>query len=153
MEIYSFNYDYIKNLLDEMVLVFTMSYEQSALLFSIFVMLVAMFVVSRKVILLENKQSTDIDDITGFNRLIDEELGMLKLGQNELNKVLDTTEHKILKEESSTSDSKLFNNAPYTQAVQLARRGYARQDIISLCSLTESEAELILALHSNSKAA
>lgn len=153
MEIYSFNYDYIKNLLDEMVLVFTMSYEQSALLFSIFVMLVAMFVVSRKVILLENKQSTDIDDITGFNRLIDEELGMLKLGQNELNKVLDTTEHNNLKEESSSSDSKLFNNAPYTQAVQLARRGYARQDIISLCSLTESEAELILALHSNSKAA
>lgn len=153
MEIYSFNYDYIKNIFDEIALAIGASYEQSALLFSMFVMLVSILLVSRKIIKLENIQLNEIDDITGFNRLIDEELGMLKLGQNELNKVLNDTEKKIVTEESSNSDGKLFNNAPYTQAVQLARRGYAREDIISLCSLTESEAELILALHSNAKAA
>jgi len=78
---------------------------------------------------------------------------MLKQGQNELNKVLNDPEKNTGVERVSNSDGKLFTNAPYTQAVQLARRGYARDDIISLCSLTESEAELILALHSNSKAA
>ncbi|MFK7815346.1 MAG: DUF2802 domain-containing protein [Gammaproteobacteria bacterium] len=153
MEIYSFNYDSITSLLNEIGLAFGASYEQSVLLFSVLVMLVSTFIVSRKVIKLEKTQFNEIDDITGFNRLIDEELGMLKLGQNELNKALNSVEKKSVTDEASSNDGKLFNNAPYTQAVQLARRGYAREDIISLCSLTESEAELILALHSNSKAA
>lgn len=155
MDIYSLNYDYIKNIINEVIYMFSVSYEQSSLLFSILVMLVTMLVLSKKIIKLETIQDKEIDDITGFNRLIDEELGMLKQAQNELNKILDTTgAHQNKKsDENSTSDGKLFNNAPYTQAVQLARRGYAREDIISLCSLTDSEAELILALHSNSKAA
>ncbi len=153
MEIYSFNYDSIMNLFSELGLALIASYEQSVLLFSMLVTLVSIFIVSRKIIKLEKTQFTEIDDITGFNRLIDEELGMLKLGQNEINKALSNVEKNSVTEEVSSSDGKLFSNAPYTQAVQLARRGYAREDIISLCSLTESEAELILALHSNSKAA
>lgn len=153
MEIYSFNYDSIMSLFSEIGLALIASYEQSVLLFSMLVTLVSIFIVSRKIIKLEKTQFTEIDDITGFNRLIDEELGMLKLGQNEINKALSNVEKNSVTEEVSSSDGKLFSNAPYTQAVQLARRGYAREDIISLCSLTESEAELILALHSNSKAA
>jgi hypothetical protein len=153
MEINSFNYNYIKSIFDEMTLVVGASYEQSIFLFSMLIVLVSMYVLSRKIIRLEKTQVNEIDDITGFNRLIDEELGMLKQGQNELNKVLENTGNHGISEKPSSDEGKLFNNAPYTQAVQLARRGYAREDIISLCSLTESEAELILALHSNTKAA
>ncbi len=153
MDISSINYNYIKSFLDEMALVFGASYDQSVLFFSMLIVLVSMYVLSKKIIKLEKTQVNEIDDITGFNRLIDDELGMLKLGQNELSKVLENTNSSSVTAGTSNDEGKLFNNAPYTQAVQLARRGYAREDIISLCSLTESEAELILALHSNTKAA
>ncbi len=153
MEIYSLNYDYIKNLLNDMALHFSYSFEQTSLLFAMLVMLASIFIISRKVIKLEKTQYNDIDDITSFNRLIDDELGMLKKEHNELNNVIKSSEQKPKADQACESDNKLFNNAPYTQAVQLARRGYAREDIISLCSLTDSEAELILALHSDTKAA
>jgi len=153
MERYSLNYDYIKDVTNNAASYFGSNFEQFALSFSMFVVLVSILVLSRKMLKLEKTQFNDIDDITGFNRLIDEELGMLKKEQNEINQVIKNSEHKVSSDGESSSEGKLFNNAPYTQAVQLARRGYARDDIISLCSLTESEAELILALHSNSKAA
>ncbi|QMU60421.1 MAG: DUF2802 domain-containing protein [Gammaproteobacteria bacterium] len=151
MEIYSLNYDYIKDFTYNVTSYF--SFEQSALYFSILIVLVSILVLSRKMLKLEKTQLNDIDDITGFNRLIDEELGMLKKEQNNINQEIDSSKTKITSNSESSSEGKLFNNAPYTQAVQLASRGYARKDIISLCSLTESEAELILALHSNDKAA
>ena len=153
MEIYSLNYNYIKNLLNNAAFHFSNSFEQLFMLFAILVMLVSIFIISRKVIKLEKTQFNDLDDITSFNRLIDDELGMLKKEHNELNEVIKSAEYKTKSDQGSRSDNKLFNNAPYTQAVQLARRGYAREDIISLCSLTDSEAELILALHSDTKAA
>lgn len=153
MEIYSLFYDYIKALTNNTISYFSSNLEQSTLSFSMFVVLVSILVLSRKMLKLEKTQFNDIDDITGFNRLIDEELGILKKEHNEINQVLRNSENQIVSDSESKSEGKLFNNAPYSQAVQLARRGYARDDIISLCSLTESEAELILALHSNSKAA
>lgn len=153
MDIYTFNYDYIKSLFNEAMMYFGIDHMQATLILSVLLLLGYMLVLNRKIAKLEKTQFTDIDDITGFNRLIDEELGMLKQGQIELNNMFNHTEHKLSVVESPSNEGKLFNNAPYTQAVQLARRGYAREDIISLCSLTESEAELIIALHSNSKAA
>ncbi len=153
MEIYSLNYNYIKNFLNDAVSYFSSNIEQSALVFTIAIMLISILILNRKILKLEKTQFNEIDDITSFNRLIDEELGTLKKEQNELNKVIKSSEHKLQSDSKSDNEGKLFNNAPYTQAVQLARRGYAREDIISLCSITESEAELILALHSNSKAA
>lgn len=153
MEIYSLNYNYIKHLLSDVVMYFSSNIEQSALVLSIAVMLISIFILNKKIIKLEKTQFNDIDDITSFNRLIDEELGTLKKVQNELNQVINSSDHKLQTDNVPDNEGKLFNNAPYTQAVQLARRGYAREDIISLCSLTESEAKLILALHSTSKAA
>lgn len=153
MEIYSLNYKYITNLLSDAVLYFSSNIGHSLLLFAMVTMLISILFLNRKILKLENTQFNDIDDITSFNRLIDEELGTLKKEQNELNQFIKSSKHKLNSYSESDNESKLFNNAPYTQAVQLARRGYAREDIISLCSLTESEAELILALHSNAKAA
>ncbi len=100
MEIYSLNYNYIKNFLNDAVSYFNSNIEQSALVFAIAIMLISILILNRKILKLEKTQFNEIDDITSFNRLIDEELGTLKKEQN-----------------------------------------------------TESEAELILALHSNSKAA
>jgi mevalonate kinase len=122
-------------------------------MFSLLIALVSILSISRKIRHIEKTQIHDIDDVIGFNNLINEELGMMKAKQDELIKLINSSKHKISKSTGAGSEGKLFNNAPYSQAVQLARRGYAREDIISLCSLTESEAELILALHSNSKAA
>lgn len=153
MKIYSLNYEYIKNILNNTVLNFNISLEQITILFALLTILVSTLVLSKKVLKIEKIQFNDIDDITGFNRLIDDELGILKREQDEFNQVIKSLKHKYKSEGETSSEGKLFNNAPYTQAVQLARRGYAREDIISLCSLTESEAELILTLHSNSKAA
>jgi len=153
MEIYSLNYDYFKSMLDTIMLQLNINIESISLMFSTLVILTALLVLSRKVKKLEKTQFNDIDDITSFNRLIDDELGMLKKEHHELNEVIKSSEYKEVVQQEPTNDNKLFNNAPYTQAVQLARRGYAREDIISLCSLTESEAELILALHSDTKAA
>jgi hypothetical protein len=123
------------------------------MMFVMAILLISILILNRKILKLEKTQFNDIDDITSFNRLIDEELGTLKKEQNDLNQVIKSSEHKLESDSEPNNEGKLFNNAPYTQAVQLARRGYAREDIISLCSLTESEAELILTLHSNSKAA
>ena len=153
MEIYSLNYNYVKNLLSDALLYFSSNIGQSALVLAMAIMLISILILNRKILKLEKTQFNDIDDITSFNRLIDEELGTLKKEQNELNQVIKNSEHKFESDSEPDNEGKLFNNAPYTQAVQLAQRGYAREDIISLCSLTESEAELILALHSNSKAA
>lgn len=153
MEIYSLNYDFFKNLINNVLLQLNYSLEQFSLSFSILVILSSILVLTRKIMKLEKTQFNDIDDITSFNRLIDDELGLLKKEHNELNEVIKSSEHTTKQSIDSGNDNKLFNNAPYTQAVQLARRGYAREDIISLCSLTESEAELILALHSDTKAA
>ncbi|MGH1536693.1 MAG: DUF2802 domain-containing protein [Gammaproteobacteria bacterium] len=153
MNIYSLNYSYIMNIFNDVVFYFGSNLEKSSLLFAMLVTLTSILIISRKIINLEKVQFNDIDDITSFNRLIDDELGMLKKEHNELNDAIKNSEKNIKSDVGSENDSKLFNNAPYTQAVQLARRGYAREDIISLCSLTESEAELILALHSDTKAA
>ena len=153
MEIYSLNYSYIKNLLSDAAMYFSSNVEQPAMMFVMAILLISILILNRKILKLEKTQFKDIDDITSFNRLIDEELGTLKKEQNDLNQVIKSSEHKLESDSEPGNEGKLFNNAPYTQAVQLAQRGYAREDIISLCSLTESEAELILALHSNSKAA
>ncbi len=153
MDIYNLTYSYAAHLLSDIALYFSSNLEQSSLLFALLVTLASMLIISRKVINLEKTQFKDIDDITSFNRLIDDELGMLKKEHNDLNNVIKNSKFKSNLDDGSESDSKLFNNAPYSQAVQLARRGYAREDIISLCSLTESEAELILALHSDTRAA
>lgn len=109
----------------------------------------ALLLMARKIYKMQIIQINDIDDVTSFNSLIDEEIGMLKRENYELAQLLNEKSNR----ENCTSDTKLFNNAPYTQAVQLAKRGYARNDIISLCSLTESEADLIFALHSKTEAA
>ncbi len=157
MKIYGLNFDYIKNLFNDIGFQLIFNLEQSVMLFALLTLLVTSLVLSRKVLKLEKIQFNDIDDVTSFNRLIDDELVMLQKEQNKLNKVLKSIQHKFKSNSESSSgtnnEGKLFNNAPYTQAVQLAKRGYAREDIISLCSLTESEAELILALHSDNKAA
>ncbi len=153
MEIYSLNYNFIKNLLSDAAMYFSSNVEQPAMMFVMAILLISILILNRKILKLEKTQFKDIDDITSFNRLIDEELGTLKKEQNDLNQVIKSSKHKLESDSEPDNEGKLFNNAPYTQAVQLARRGYAREDIISLCSLTESEAELILALHSNSKAA
>jgi len=157
MKIYSLNFDYIKSLLNDMALNFSFNLEQATMLFALLTLLVSTLVLNKKVLKLEKVQFHDIDDVTSFNRLIDDELVILQKEQNDLNRVIENMQNKFKSEEehndSANTEGKLFNNAPYTQAVQLARRGYAREDIISLCSLTESEAELILALHSGSKAA
>ncbi len=153
MEAYNLNFEYFVNIISELSLLFTSNYEQSILFFSMLVVLIAIYSLSRKILKLENIQFNDIDDITSYSRLIDEELGALKNQQDEFNKNIHTSEIKVESAYETNNEGKLFNNAPYSQAVQLARRGYAREDIISLCSLTESEAELILALHSNTKAA
>ena len=153
MEAYNLNFEYFVNIISEVSLLFTSNYEQSILFFSMLVVLIAIYSLSRKILKLENIQFNDIDDITSYSRLIDEELGALKNQQDEFNKNIHTSEVKAESAYETNNEGKLFNNAPYSQAVQLARRGYAREDIISLCSLTESEAELILALHSNTKAA
>ena len=153
MKFYSLSYDYFNNFLNESILLISDNFEQPILLLSAFVMLISVLLLSRKVRILEKAQLNDIDDITSYNCLINEELGILKKEQDEFNQVIKNSENNAQSIGESSNEGKLFNNAPYTQAVQLARRGYAREDIISLCSLTESEAELILALHSNSKAA
>ena len=113
-----------------------------------FGILSAVLLLNRKLKILVKVQINDIDDVTSFNRLIDDEIGMLK---NEYEKQNNNTHNN--NEKNVVSNERIINNAPYSQAVNLAKRGYARDEIISLCSLTESEAELIFALHANAKAA
>ena len=149
MEIYSLKFSEIYKGINELLLYLGSNYNQAIILYSLLLSLVGILIINKKVSNIEKIQFHDIDDITSYSRLIDEELGILKKGQDELSQVLNMPDKKI----DNTDQGKLFENAPYTQAVQLAKRGYAREDIISLCSLTESEVELILALHSNSKAA
>lgn len=149
MENINFNHKVFSEYLNDILFYLSANYEQSIILYSILISLITILFINIKVSKIEKIQFHDIDDVTSYNRLIDEEIGTLKKNQEELSQVLRKPERKI----ERTDQSKLFENAPYTQAVQLARRGYAREDIISLCSLTESEVELILALHSTTKAA
>ena len=149
MDIYNVSYESIYSNIKDVVFHLSNNYEQMIFLYSIILCLIGMLLISKKLSNIEKIQFNDIDDITSYNRLIDEELGILKKGQDDLSQELKRPTKKI----DNTGQNKLFENAPYTQAVQLAKRGYAREDIISLCSLTESEVELILALHSSSKAA
>ncbi len=153
MEVYSVTLEYFINLFSSISMHVISNYEISILLLSMLVILISAFVFNRKIIKLEKTQFNDIDDITSYSRLIDDELGILRKQQDELNQVINSSEVKITSNAGSAKEGKLFTNTPYSQAVQLARRGYAREDIISLCSLTDSEAELILALHSNTEAA
>ncbi len=153
MEAYNLIFDNLKNIASDISILFTSNYEQSIIFFAMLIVLIAIFSLSRKILKIENIQFNDIDDITSYSRLIDEEIGTLKKQQDEFTKNIHNSEVNVESSRESNNEGKLFNNAPYSQAVQLARRGYAREDIISLCSLTESEAELILALHSNTKAA
>ena len=153
MEIYNFDFGYILNLSNDIWFYFVSNFVQTIMFFSLLVLLVSTLFMNRKMHKLENIQISDIDDITGYSRLIDDEIGVLKFQQDELNREIKNSKFPQKSRNETSSDEKLFHNAPYSQAVQLAKRGYAREDIISLCSLTESEAELILTLHSNSKAA
>lgn len=107
-----------------------------------------MILINRKLKQLTFVQLQELDDVTSFNRLIDDEIGILRKEQEEITQAVLENGNQ-----NPPGDSKLFNEAPYTQAIQLAKRGYERKEIISLCSLTESEADLILALHSNIEAA
>ena len=148
MKGYSFNLDYLMNIFSDISLYFFFNFDEYIIFFAILVLLISAISFSRKIINLEKIQFNDIDDITSYSRLIDDELGVLRKQQDELNQVITGSKNKA--SSGNLTDEKLFNSTPYSQAVQLARRGYARQDIISLCSLTDSEAELILALHSKS---
>ena len=153
MEIYNFDFGYILNLSNDIWFYFVSNFVQTIMFFSLLVLLVSTLFMNRKMHKLEKIQISDIDDITGYSRLIDDEIGVLKFQQDELNREIKNSKFPQKSRNETSSEEKLFHNAPYSQAVQLAKRGYAREDIISLCSLTESEAELILTLHSNSKAA
>ena len=148
MDLYNTSYDYFMSLIHETGVLFSVNIHYPSLSMFMFGILGAILLLNRKVKRLEKAQLNDIDDVTSFNRLINEEIGTLRKEHDEINQVLKKTEKK-----TETENGKLFNNAPYTQAVHLAQRGYARDEIISLCSLTESEAELIFALHANNKAA
>ena len=149
MEIYNLVFEYIYNAYENVISSLNYNYEHAVIMYSILSCLIGILYLNKRFMRLEKIQFNDIDDITSYNRLIDEEIGMLKQGQDNLSQELTRPNKKI----ENSSQNKLFENAPYTQAVQLAKRGYARDDIISLCSLTESEVELILALHSSTKAA
>ena len=153
MEIYSINFEYLLSLFNDIWIYFVTDFTQKTMFFSILVLLASMLSISRKVHKLEKKQDNDIDDITSYSRLIDDEIGVLRFQQDKLHKEIKNSKLPVESKSEIGSEGKLFHDAPYTQAVQLAKRGYAREDIISLCSLTDSEAELILTLHSNSKAA
>ena len=39
------------------------------------------------------------------------------------------------------------NEAPYSLAILLAKRGHDKQDLVKMCNLTENEADLIISLH------
>ena len=149
MGIYNMSYENLSSNIKDIFFHLSNNYEHMIILYSMLICLIGMLFISKKLSKIEKIQFNDIDDITSYNRLIDEEIGILRKGQDELSQELNRPAKKI----DITGQSKLFENAPYTQAVQLAKRGYAREDIISLCSLTESEVELIIALHSSSKAA
>ena len=148
MNIYELSYNYFVKLIQEAALLLDLNLQQSAVFLFSLSILATLILLNRKVKKLERIQINDIVDITSFNHLIDDEIGILRKEYDDLSQAI----MKKNKQGKSTED-KLFNNTPYTQAVLLAQRGYARDEIISLCSLTESEAELILALHANSKAA
>ncbi len=148
MDLYNISYDYFINLINEIGILLSMNFHLPSLSFFMFGVLGSIILLNSKLKRLENAQINDIDDVTSFNRLIDEEIGTLRKEHDELNHAINSKEHP-----TEVEKGKLFNNAPYSQAVHLAQRGYAREEIISLCSLTESEAELILALHANNKAA
>lgn len=60
---------------------------------------------------------------------------------------------KRLSEINSTSDASKKNKemeTPYSIAILLAKKGCERNEIIKECGLTDSEADLILALHTSS---
>ena len=139
---------YIVQLVHELSILLNFSYWKIPQILFILGILGALIFLNRKIKKLEMVQIHDIDDITSFNRLIDDELGILREEHDKKNKEITKFEKN-----NEVSQEKPFTNAPYTQAVYLAQRGYARDEIISLCSLTESEADLILALHTDTKAA
>ena len=148
MDIYSYRYEYLINSVLEFIEHLLIGNSQFLLAFCSFSILCVVILLNRKIKRLERIQINEISDVTSFNRLIDDEIGLLKEECDELNK-----NYNKAKQKDSFSDTKLFNNAPYSQAVNLAKRGYTRNEIISLCSLTESEADLILTLHASTKAA
>ena len=61
--------------------------------------------------------------------------------QNLQEKIEDMTEN------SDRTSSVIDAETPYSVAILLAKKGCSRPDIIRECGLTESEADLILALH------
>ncbi len=148
MELYNFSYEYFLSFIKELFVILQINYEKLPLVFFCFGILVAILLINKRINKLEKIQINDINDVTSFNRLIDDEIGILNERYDRQKGLFNKS-----KGNDEIKHEKLFNNAPYTQAVHLAQRGYTRDDIISLCTLTESEAELILALHANSKAA
>lgn len=148
MELYNHIYEYILGILQENIVLSYLNYNHVPQVLFVLSMLGAIIFLNAKVKKLEKIQLSDIDDVTSFNRLIDDEIGRLKEAHEK-----QTQDVHVNDISNNASQEKLFTNAPYSQAIHLARRGYARDEIISLCSLTESEAELILALHTNTKAA
>ncbi len=148
MDIYNYSYDYFINFINLLYEKLQSDLSQITLLLVSVVFLCIVIQLNQKIKKIERVQVKDIDDITGFNRLISDEIGLIKNECSELSSVINGS-NSINK----PIEDKLFNNAPYSQAVHLAQRGYTREEMISLCSLTESEADLILAIHANSKAA
>ena len=148
MELYNHIYEYILGILQENIVLSYLNYNHVSQVLFVLGMLGAIIFLNAKVKKLEKIQLSDIDDVTSFNRLIDDEIGQLKEAHEK-----QTQDVHVNDISNNASQEKLFTNAPYSQAIHLAQRGYARDEIISLCSLTESEAELILALHTNTKAA
>ena len=148
MKLDNISIEHIFELIHEISILLNFSYGKIPQILFVLGILGAVIFLNRKIKMLEVVQINDIDDITSFNRLIDDELGILKEEHDKKNKGNNKSKkvHEI-------SQEKPFTNAPYTQAIYLAQRGYARDEIISLCSLTESEADLILALHTDTKAA
>ena len=94
----------MKNLLE-----LSMLYQHEIQIISILLISVgligALFMMNKKIKNIENSQKCDIDDVTSFNRLIDDEIGILKKEQEEISQAILDNDNQSFTSASASSCS------------------------------------------------
>ena len=60
---------------------------------------------------------------------------------------------QVLSGRTDDMSLQLQNHTPYAHAISLAQQGSSPEDIMELCQISRNEAELLLTIHKNDKAA
>lgn len=91
------------------------------------------------------KLRKQLDGVQADHAIMSDQYQLLKKHVFDLEKKLSE-----INKESDTAEKTKEIETPYSVAILLAKKGCERHEIIKECGLTDSEADLILALHTSS---